>query len=100
MFTIRFIQLASFGWAAWSILVGLSVGLLLVIGRVEGWLRPDVAGRVALTLPALPTLQAEALRQAQRQGASAFALCPEPPTLPPAAPLAAAFSAATYPYKP
>src|SRR5437016_3437282 len=46
MFTIRVTQLASFGWGAWSILVFLAVGLLLVIGRVEGWLRPDpVAAR-------------------------------------------------------
>jgi poly-beta-1,6-N-acetyl-D-glucosamine N-deacetylase len=65
-----------------------------------GWLRPDVAGRVALSLPAAPAVQAEALRQAQRQGASAFALCPEPPPLPPAPALSAAFSASTYPYKP
>ena len=41
MFTIRVTQLARFGWAAWSILVVISVGLLLVIGRIEGWLRPD-----------------------------------------------------------
>jgi peptidoglycan/xylan/chitin deacetylase (PgdA/CDA1 family) len=73
----------------------------------EGWLRPDVAGRVALTLPAAPDQrpeqragqQVEALRQAQRQGVSAFALCPEPP-LPPALALSAAFSASTFPYKP
>ena len=63
----------------------------------EGWLRPDVAGRVALTLPAAPATQAEALRQAQRHGASAFALCPEPPRLPPASALSAAFSSSTYP---
>ena len=44
--------------------------------------------------------QVEALRQAQRQGASAFALAPSQPTLPPSAALAAAFSAATYPYRP
>jgi hypothetical protein len=66
----------------------------------EGWLRPDVAGRVAITLPAVPGQQVEALRRAQRQGASAFALCPEPPTLPPASALSAAFSASTFPYKP
>lgn len=66
----------------------------------EGWLRPDVAGRVALSLPAAPAMQAEALRQAQRQGASAFALCPEPPALPPASALSAAFSSSTYPYRP
>ena len=68
--------------------------------RAEGWLRPDAAGRVAFSLPAEPRLQVEALRQAQRQGASAFALCPEQPALPPAPALSAAFSAATYPYRP
>ena len=38
--------------------------------------------------------------RAQRQGASAFALCPDQPALPPAPALSAAFSAATYPYRP
>jgi hypothetical protein len=68
--------------------------------RAEGWLRPDAAGRVAFALPAEPRLQIEALRQAQRHGASAFALCPDQPALPPAPALSAAFSAATYPYRP
>ena len=68
--------------------------------RAEGWLRPDVSGRVAFSLPVEPEQQIEALRQAQRQGASAFALCPKAPMLPPSAALAAAFSAATYPYRP
>ena len=68
--------------------------------RAEGWLRPDVSGRVAFSLPVEPEQQIEALRQAQRQGASAFALCPKAPTLPPSAALAAAFSAASYPYRP
>jgi biofilm PGA synthesis lipoprotein PgaB len=68
--------------------------------RAEGWLRPDAAGRVAFALPAEPRLQVEALRQAQRHGASAFALCPDQPPLPPAPALSAAFSAATYPYRP
>jgi peptidoglycan/xylan/chitin deacetylase (PgdA/CDA1 family) len=68
--------------------------------RDQGWLRPDVSGRVALSLPAAPARQSEALRQAQRVGASAFALCPDPPALPPAAALSAAFSASRYPYKP
>jgi|FEC22Drversion2_1045045.scaffolds.fasta_scaffold00662_21 poly-beta-1,6-N-acetyl-D-glucosamine N-deacetylase len=67
--------------------------------RGEGWLRPDVAGRLALGLPAQPGQQVEAIRQAQRLGATAFALCPQSP-LPPPAPLAAAFSASTYPYRP
>jgi poly-beta-1,6-N-acetyl-D-glucosamine N-deacetylase len=68
--------------------------------RGGGWLRPDVAGRVALSLPADRNQQVEAIRQAQRQGASAFALCPQPPTLPPTPALAATFSAATFPYRP
>jgi len=68
--------------------------------RSEGWLRPDVAGRVALSLPADRGQQVEAIRQAQRHGATAFALCPQAPPLPPSAALAATFSAATYPYRP
>ena len=68
--------------------------------RAEGWLRPDVSDRVAFSLPVEPEQQIEALRQAQRQGGTAFALCPKPPMLPPSAALAAAFSAATYPYQP
>jgi peptidoglycan/xylan/chitin deacetylase (PgdA/CDA1 family) len=68
--------------------------------RADGILRPDAAGRIAFALPAEPRLQVEALRQAQRQGASAFALCPDQPALPSAPALSAAFSAATYPYKP
>ncbi|HTP82055.1 MAG TPA: poly-beta-1,6-N-acetyl-D-glucosamine N-deacetylase PgaB [Alphaproteobacteria bacterium] len=67
--------------------------------RAAGWLRPDVAGRVALSLPARPEEQVEAVRSAQRRGVSALALCPEPP-LPPATALSAAFSSATYPYRP
>lgn len=66
--------------------------------RAQGWLRPDVAGRVAFALPA--QRQVEALRAAQRLGASAFALCPQMPPLPPSAALSAAFSAATYPHRP
>ncbi len=68
--------------------------------RAEGWLRADAAGRITFALPAEPELQVEALRAAQRQGASAFALCPDQPALPPAPALSAAFSAATYPYRP
>jgi len=68
--------------------------------RAEGWLRPDLAGRVAFSLPSDPDRQVEALRLAQRQGASAFALCPQPPSLPPIPALTATFSAATYPHKP
>jgi peptidoglycan/xylan/chitin deacetylase (PgdA/CDA1 family) len=66
--------------------------------RGEGWLRPDVSGRVALSLPPQANGQIDALRGTQRQGAAAFALCPA--ALPPSAALAAAFSAATYPYRP
>ena len=76
-------------------IAGLAGGL-----RAEGWVRPDVSGRVAFSLPAEPERQIEALRQAQRQGASAFALCPKAPALPPSAALSAAFSAADYPYRP
>jgi biofilm PGA synthesis lipoprotein PgaB len=68
--------------------------------RGAGWLRPDVAGRIALGLPADERQQVEAIRRAQREGATAFALCPQPPALPPAAALSSAFSAATYPYRP
>jgi peptidoglycan/xylan/chitin deacetylase (PgdA/CDA1 family) len=68
--------------------------------REEGWLRPDISGRVAFSLPVQPERQVEALRQAQRQGASAFAVCPQSPSLPPSAALSAAFSAASYPYRP
>jgi peptidoglycan/xylan/chitin deacetylase (PgdA/CDA1 family) len=68
--------------------------------RTEGWLRPDVVGRVVFSLPSERERQIEALRLAQRQGATAFALCPGAPALPPTPALAAAFSAATYPHKP
>jgi peptidoglycan/xylan/chitin deacetylase (PgdA/CDA1 family) len=68
--------------------------------RADGWLQPDVSGRVAFSLPVEPERQVEALRQAQRLGASAFAVCPQSPALPPSAALAAAFSAASYPYRP
>jgi peptidoglycan/xylan/chitin deacetylase (PgdA/CDA1 family) len=68
--------------------------------RAEGWLRPDIAGRVAFSLPSDPDRQVQALRLAQRQGASAFALCPQPPSLPAPGALSAAFSSAAYPHKP
>ena len=79
---------------------GASTAALAKLLASEGWLKPEVSGRVALSLPAAPAQQPEALRQAQRQGAAAFALCPEPPQLPPSASLSAAFSASTYPYRP
>ena len=66
--------------------------------RSEGWFRSDASSRVALSLP--PTRQIEAIRIGQRQGATAFALCPQMPALPPSPALSAAFSAATYPYRP
>jgi hypothetical protein len=68
--------------------------------RAEGWLRPDVSDRVAISLPAEPERQIAALRYAQREGVTAFALCPNAPELSPPAALSAAFSAATYPYRP
>ena len=59
MFTSRVTQLADFGWGAWSMLVLISVGLLLVIGWVEGWLRPDpVAAPAARQEPAPSTRSA------------------------------------------
>jgi poly-beta-1,6-N-acetyl-D-glucosamine N-deacetylase len=79
---------------------GTATGALAQRLRAEGWLRPEVSGRVAFTLPSDPARQVEALRAAQRRGAAAFALCPGTPALPPTAALSAAFSAATYPYRP
>jgi peptidoglycan/xylan/chitin deacetylase (PgdA/CDA1 family) len=67
--------------------------------RSDGWLRPDVSGRLAFGLPADRRQQVDAIRQSQRLGASAFALCPQPP-LPASTALSSAFSAATYPYRP
>jgi poly-beta-1,6-N-acetyl-D-glucosamine N-deacetylase len=68
--------------------------------RVAGWLRPTIAGRVAFSLPAALGKQPEAIRLAQRQGATAFALCPQPPALPPGTALSSTFSASTYPHRP
>ena len=68
--------------------------------RGEGWLRPDVAGRVALALPAVPNAQVPAIRGAQRETATAFGLCPRAPALPPSEALRSTFSSATFPYKP
>jgi hypothetical protein len=67
--------------------------------RAGNWLGPRTSGRVAFRLPIDPGRQIEALRRVQRQGASAFALCPAP-SLPPSSALAAAFSSASYPYRP
>jgi peptidoglycan/xylan/chitin deacetylase (PgdA/CDA1 family) len=67
--------------------------------RADGWYRPDLAGRVVLTLPPMPGEQVAALRGAQRLGGAGFAVCPQAP-LPPTPALAAAFSAATYPHRP
>jgi hypothetical protein len=41
MVTIQVTQSAMLGWSAWSLLVAIPLVLLLVIGRLEGWLRPD-----------------------------------------------------------
>jgi poly-beta-1,6-N-acetyl-D-glucosamine N-deacetylase len=79
---------------------GTATGALAQRLQAEGWLRPEVSGRVAFALPSDPARQVEALRAAQRRGAAAFALCPGTPALPPTAALSAAFSAATYPYRP
>jgi poly-beta-1,6-N-acetyl-D-glucosamine N-deacetylase len=68
--------------------------------RAGGWFRPELAGHVVLGIPAAPSAQVDALRDAQRQGATAFALCPGMPALPPSAALSAAFSAASFPYRP
>jgi hypothetical protein len=68
--------------------------------RAQGWLRPDLAGHSVLGMPVQPAAQVDGLRRAQRQGATGFALCPGMPALPPSAALAAAFSAATFPYRP
>jgi peptidoglycan/xylan/chitin deacetylase (PgdA/CDA1 family) len=67
--------------------------------RAGGWLRPEASGRVAFSLPVHPDQQIEALRRAQRLGASAIALCPGQPSLPASPALAAAFSAAVFPYR-
>jgi peptidoglycan/xylan/chitin deacetylase (PgdA/CDA1 family) len=72
--------------------------------RGDGWLRPDVAGRVALDLPVAADQQIAAIRGAQRETATAFGLCPRPPrpaiALPPTPALSATFSSASFPYKP
>jgi hypothetical protein len=67
--------------------------------RLDGWLAPDPTRRVALSLPRDRRHQVEAIVEAQRQGVSALALCPSPPALPASSELAAAFSAAVYPYR-
>jgi hypothetical protein len=66
----------------------------------RGLAAPDAAAASRCPLPADPRLQVEAMRQAQRQGVSAFALCPDAPALPPVAGARAAFSPSTYPYRP
>jgi hypothetical protein len=67
--------------------------------RADGWYRPDLAGRMVLTLPPAAGERVTALRGAQRLGGAGFAVCPQAPLPPPPA-LAAAFSAATYPHRP
>jgi hypothetical protein len=48
MISIRVTQLAALGWGAWWMLAAIPVVLLLVIGRVEGWLRRDPEGAPAV----------------------------------------------------
>jgi hypothetical protein len=68
--------------------------------RAQGFLRPDLAGHTLLSLPTSPREQRPALLAAQRQTASAFALC-SGGSMPAAAPsLAGVFSSATFPRKP
>ncbi|WP_395021556.1 poly-beta-1,6-N-acetyl-D-glucosamine N-deacetylase PgaB [Dongia sp.] len=62
------------------------------------WFEPRQSGRVALTLPA--DSPAAAMRAAQAQGATAFALCPGDAVLEDPALLSHSFSAASYPLKP
>jgi peptidoglycan/xylan/chitin deacetylase (PgdA/CDA1 family) len=64
--------------------------------KIAAWLDPLQSGRVALTLPANGA--ADAMRTAQRQGATAFALCPADLDRDPV--LSSTFSAATYPLQP
>jgi peptidoglycan/xylan/chitin deacetylase (PgdA/CDA1 family) len=68
--------------------------------KAGGWLEPESAGRIAFSLPPGPEPAVEALRQAQRRGASNFALCPGPTSLSAPGALPEAFSASTYPYRP
>lgn len=65
---------------------------------IAHWLDPLQSGRVALTLPA-GAAAGDAMRAAQRQGATAFALCPADLDQDPAR-LSSTFSAASYPLKP
>jgi hypothetical protein len=68
--------------------------------RAQGFLRPDLAGHTVLSLPTSPRAQRSALLAAQRQTASAFALCAggAMPAVDPS--LAGVFSSATFPRKP
>jgi hypothetical protein len=66
--------------------------------RAAGWFEPRQSGRVALTLS--PSNAATAMRDAQRQGATGFALCPGDSFLQDGASLSQTFSASTYPLKP
>jgi hypothetical protein len=67
--------------------------------RLDGWLALGPSRRVALSLPRDRRHQVDAILEAQLQGVSALALCPSPPALPASSELAAAFSAAVYPYR-
>ncbi|MEI6200861.1 MAG: poly-beta-1,6-N-acetyl-D-glucosamine N-deacetylase PgaB [Enhydrobacter sp.] len=68
--------------------------------RAKGMLRPDIAGHSVLTLPSAPGQQRRAILAAQRQTASAFALCPGNTPLPADPALISAFSSASFPRKP
>ncbi len=67
--------------------------------KSDGWYRPDLAGRVILTLPSAPAERVAALRGAQRLGGTGFALCPQV-ALPADRALAASFSSSVYPHRP
>lgn len=67
------------------------------LGRA-GWMRPEWAGRTALGLP--PQDRPAAIRTAQQLGAAGLSLCPATGPLPDDPSLRAAFSAASFPYKP
>lgn len=70
--------------------------------RAAGWLAPAALSRLLLALPpAPPSRQVQAVRQAQRVGATGLGLCGDgAAALAGAARLGPAFSAATYPLRP
>ena len=70
--------------------------------RAAGWLAPEALSRLMVALPAAPARQqVQAIRGAQRAGATGLALCGDGTTaLAAAAQLGPAFSAATFPLRP